>query len=134
MNLMDIFGLVTGILVFAVFIFIVIIYQVYWIEKRNLVVGFTSLIIGSAFFLCLGINGLFNLYVEIANGGVSFSDFSNILAFIFPLAVSLLMTGLGIYGLISTYLNLQRIFVVLKRPKKRVAKQKNQKSPKHTLS
>jgi len=104
---MAIVGWVELILVVAVLILIIIMYQVYWIAKRNLVVGFTSLIIGSAYFLILGIWGLYGL--------LSFSDFSNILAFIFPLALSLLGTGLGIYGLISAYRNLRTVFVVLRK-------------------
>jgi len=103
------------ILFVAVFIFILIMWQVYWLEKRNLAVGFTFLIVGSGFFLIGGIGGLFSVYVAIANGSVSFSDFSNILMFIMQLAVSLFVTGLGIYGLNSVYRNLRTVFGVLRK-------------------
>jgi len=106
MNLMFGFGWV-DILFVAVFIFILIMWQVYWLEKRNLAVGFTFLIIGSAYFLILGIWGLYGL--------LSFSDFSNILMFIMQLAVSLFVTGLGIYGLNSAYRNLRTVFGVLRK-------------------
>jgi len=107
MNLMIVFGWVEFILIVAVFIFILIMWQVYWLEKRNLAVGFTFLTIGSAYFLILGISGLYGL--------LSFSDFSNILMFIMQLAVSLFVTGLGIYGLNSVYRNLRTVFGVLKK-------------------
>jgi hypothetical protein len=104
-------GWVELILIVAVLILFAVIYLVYWIGERNLVVGFTSLIIGSAYFLILGIWGLFNVYVAIAKGSVSFSDSSNIMS----LAFSLLCTGLGIYGLNSVYRNLRTVFVVLRK-------------------
>lgn len=108
-------GWIELILIVAVLIFIIIIYQVYWLEKRNLAVGFTFLTIGSGYALIIGIGGLFSVYVGIANGSVSFSDFSNILMFIMQLAVSLFVTGLGIYGLTSVYRNLRTVFVFLRK-------------------
>ncbi|UCE15275.1 MAG: hypothetical protein JSV12_05155 [Candidatus Bathyarchaeota archaeon] len=87
-GLMAIFGLVEFILIVAVLIFLGI---MYWMGKRNLAVGFIFLIIGSAYFLYVGIIFLLNLYVNIGNGVISLSDFSNILTFIPFLAVSLLM-------------------------------------------
>jgi len=115
MNLMFGVGWIELILIVAVLIFAIIIYQVCWIEKRNLAVGFTFLIIGSGNSLIGGIWGLFNVYVAIANGWLSFSNFSNILTFIFPVAWSLLWIGLGIYGLISVYRNLRTVFGVLRK-------------------
>ena len=115
---MDIVGWVALILIVAVLIFIVIIYQVYWLEKRNLALGFIFLTIGSGYSLIFGIRVLFNVYVAIANGSVSFSDFSNILIFIMSQAVGLFVTGLGIYGLISVYRNLRTVFDILKSTRK----------------
>jgi hypothetical protein len=120
MNLMFGVGWIELILVVAVLIFIVIMYQVYWIQKRNLAVGFTFLIIACIFSICTGIGGFYVLYLRIANGWVSFSIFSNILAFIASMAWGLFWTGLGIYGLISVYRNLRTVFGVLRKRRTKV--------------
>lgn len=111
-------GWLESVLIVSILILLGVVYWVYWVEKRNLAVGFIFLIIGSTIFLYLGINGLLSLYTDIGKGEVYLSEFPNILLFVLFMALTVFVTGLGVYGLVSAYRNLRTVFGILERRKR----------------